>query len=122
MVVTGGSGRADLKGRLARTVLDEVIDDARVAAVLLPVRRVDHRQIGWFGLGEGHLGRPATGDDLSGAGSEGAAEPRRHPSVGGTDEHPVTVADDPDGYRPSRRAVTALCNDLYFLRSGDQRR
>jgi hypothetical protein len=40
------SGRVDLEGRFSRTVLDEVVDDARVVTVLLPVCHVDRRQVG----------------------------------------------------------------------------
>jgi hypothetical protein len=60
-------------------------------------------------LGEEHVVCRAAGMDLPAAGGDGRPEPHRAPAVGGADEDPVAVGDDPDGSRaapvPSGRRV-----------------
>src|SRR4051794_17771948 len=87
------SGGTYLEGRRARPCGDEVVDDAGVAAVLLPIGAVDGGQVGVGGLGEGDFGGPSAGHDLAPAGGGRATEPCGCSSVGGTDEQPVAIAD-----------------------------
>ena len=114
-----GSGGVDLESGRALARLLEVVDDGGVVAVLGAVAGVRGGEVSLVvHLGETHVVCRAPGMDLPAAGGRGGAEPVRAAAVGGADEDPLAISDDPDGPWTAEGAVGTARGDLHLLRCG----